>query len=241
MFIRGAYFQDRMANGKPDLFEFLSRYYTPARQLEMKPMMILDTSAIIDMERAFQKQYGLRKSYRFLEQLERTAPGVECIIPPKIKKEIETHALTSTINGRPEIATNTYELLQYLPEEYAPLKAFVAEQHQRLDKARYFLRQMHYANIEGKKCTRDPISQSDWEVIDMGISLGVFAEETFRRNTTKGIINPFHSCPKISVLSSDYHIIWTIERAFQEPEGVEVGNYLKAVDVRRYALESEVK
>ena len=230
-----------MANGKPDLFEFLSRYYTPTQQLEMKPILILDTSAIIDMERAFQKQYGLRKSYRFLEQLKRTASGVECIIPPKIKEEIETHALTSTINGRPEIATDTYELLQRLQEGYAPLEAFVADQHERLDQARYFLRQMHYANIEGKKCTRDPISQSDWEVIDMGISLGVFAEETFRRNTTKGIINPFHSCPKISVLSSDYHIIWTIERAFQEPEGVEVENYLKAVDVRRYVLDGEVK
>ncbi len=228
-----------MANGKPDLFEFLRRYYALAPLLEMNPILVLDTSAIIDLERAFQKQYGLRKSYRFLEQLKRTAGGIELIIPVKIKEEIRDHALTCTINGRPEIAPDTFERLQRLPDRYAPLEAFVAEQYQRLDQARYFLRQMHYAHIEGKKCTRDPISQSDWEVIDTAISLGVFAEDKFTSNSLQQKNNYFHSCPKISVLSADYHIIWTIERAFQEPEGVEVENYLKAVDVRDYVLAGE--
>ena len=223
-----------MTREKPNLFHFLKRYYEPVQELGMSPYLVLDTSAVIDLEQAFQQNYGLLRSYTFIEELAKTIPGLEFVIPEPIKQELKIHQ-ESIRGGKPEISLQTLAKLQRYSLSPAALDNFSREQVERIDAARYTARKIHYALVEGKKAEQDMISHEDWSVIDLGLTLGIFGEYKFEKNTATGK-RRFTECPKVAVLSSDAHIYWTLEQLFQLPEGVGLSQYIKPVNTRNYNL-----
>lgn len=234
-----------MANGKSNLFAYLQRYFRPAKSMEMQPILILDTSAIIDIEQSYQKRYGLRRAHIFLEELITASEGASCIVPKKVFGEVAMHHAHSVINGRPEISQPTYERLRASPpfspklveEEYGQRGLFtpfpIAARPE--EELRYFLRLLCASELCGKKAERDPISRADWDVIDTALSIGCASVEQFRANMGRTVEHFYQHCYKVAVLTADEHILWTLTRSFAEPEGVEMANFLSVVDTRLYA------
>ncbi len=224
-----------MANGKPNLFQFLQRFYATPTSLEMQPVLVFDTSAVIDLEQDYQRKYGLRRASQFLEHLQATAPGLKVLVPPAIKDEVASHRDYS-ISGRPEISPQTLErVLQYQSRD-ATVQEFITRQQDRIDRARYCLRLLYPHVCDGKKGQRDPISLQDWTIIDLAISLGVFSEDQLAKNKENSLSNPLQGCYTTAVLTSDYHVYALIDRVFEEPEGVGLTHFLKPVNVRSYTI-----
>jgi hypothetical protein len=227
-----------MANGQPNIFDYLQRFYQPAHALKMQPVLIMDTSAIIDLEQAFQRQYGLRRSYQFIDQLQESAGGQPLIIiPDGVKEEVHNHK-DYIVSGRPEISQQTIERIVQCTSGIHDLRPFMRTE--RCDGIRYFLRLMYHAGMNGKKRHRDPISFEDWEIIDTAVALGMLGEEQFARQCRAGEENPNRGCYKTAVLSSDRHVYWTIEEAFRHPECVELANYLMPIHVRDYSINGDI-
>ncbi|MBI2666635.1 hypothetical protein HYX13_03415 [Candidatus Woesearchaeota archaeon] len=223
-----------MAQEKPNLFHFLQRYYESVSDLGMSPYLVLDTSAVIDLEQAFQKRYGLLRSHLFLEELSHTARGMEFIVTEPIKQELVAHH-ECIRGGRPEISVTTFEKLQRYSSCPTALQDFRRKQEERIDTVRYTARRSHYALFVGKKAEQDPISSEDWSVIDFGVMLGIFGEYQFEQNAATGK-RRFTNCPKGIVLSSDAHVLLTLEKLFDFPEGVGLAQYIKPLNVRNYDL-----
>ena len=224
-----------MANGEPNLFQFLQRFYTTPAALEMQPVLVLDTSAVIDLDQAYQKRYGLRRATQFLDHLKDTATNLRILIPPMIKDEIASHRDYS-IGGRPEISPQTLErVLQYQSRDTA-VQEFITQQKDRIDRARYCLRLLYPQVCNGKKGERDPISRQDWAVVYLAISLGVFSEDRLAKNKKVDLPNLLQGCYTTAVLTSDYHVYALLDRVFEEPEGVELTHFLKPVNVRAYTI-----
>ena len=224
-----------MANGKPNLFEFLKRFYATPISLGMKPILVLDSSAVIDLDQSYQKKYGLRRSFLFLDHLQNAAPGLQILVPQLIKTELEYHREWQ-VGGRPEISSDTLDKIQRLPSYDEPAELFFSQEQARLDQARYCLRLMYAATAEGKKAVQDPISKEDWKIIDTAISVGIFAEEMLLRNKLTGQKNILWGTYKTAALTADAHIYGTITRVFEEPEGVELTQFIKPVNVRSYTI-----
>jgi hypothetical protein len=201
----------------------------------MQPILVLDTSAVIDLDQAYQKRYGLLRASQFLTHLQATAPGLKVLVPPSIKDEIASHRDYS-IGGRPEISPQTLKrVLQYQSRDTA-VQEFITQQKDRIDQARYCLRLLYPQVCNGKKGERDPISLQDWSIIDLAISLGVFSENQLAQNKENNLLNPLQGCYTTAVLTSDYHVYAMINRVFEEPEGVELTHFLKPVNVRAYTM-----
>src|SRR3989338_7033148 len=98
-----------MPRYQPNLFTYLREYYTGTSTLGMEPVLILDTSAIIDLEAAFRKQYGALKGHLHLERLitTTTSRGLRFVVPPLILEEIECHHLYHQRRGIPEVSETT--------------------------------------------------------------------------------------------------------------------------------------
>ena len=223
-----------MANGKPNLYDSLRLYFSQVAPLQMEPVLIFDTSAVIDLEQDAQRRYGLKKSHEFLDTLQQVT-GATFIFPERVKEELVLHQKYHSVSGRPEISARTLEkIATFASTENWRVDLFSDEHQEKVDGTFYFARLLQQQCCNGKKLSRDPISKVDWDVIDTAISWGMFAEDSYRQNMAAQSTHPFQGVPRISVLSSDYHIYWTLGRLFGEPEGVELESHLKPMNPRLY-------
>ncbi|MDP3734406.1 MAG: hypothetical protein Q8R37_04185, partial [Nanoarchaeota archaeon] len=208
-----------MVHEKPNIYHFLQRYFSDRSGLGMKAVLILDTSAIIELETASRKQYGVNQAHEFLDTLHRTAPeGVEFIVSEGVKKEVKYHAKCH-IGCKPEISPLTSNRILEVPED-KNLLHFMVDKKERIDAARYLLRLLYHSKMGGKKKDTDPISRNDWQIIDTAIAAGIYSEAQFERNKLINPTRPFDDCYRAAILSGDKHIYWTIAKSAEEPEGI---------------------
>lgn len=225
-----------MTSDRPNLYDSLRMYFSQVAPLQMEPVLIFDTSAVIDLEQDAQRKYGFKRSHEFLDTLKQVT-GASFIFPERVKEELDLHQKYHSVSGRPEISAKTLEkILAFASKENQGVDLFLDEHKEKVDGALYFTRLLQQQCCNGKKLKRDPISKVDWDVIDTAISWGMFAEDSYRQNMTAQSVNPFQGVPRISVLSSDSHIYWTLERLFGEPEGVALESHLKPINPRLYNL-----
>jgi len=117
---------------KPNIYEYIESYFNGSTSLGMKPLIILDTCAIIDFESATRKQinFGYRRGHEFINKLSSLVNNTSFIIPDNIMCEIEFHK-NCQISGTPEISEKTYSLLnafaKNIPED---VKLYVEKANQ---------------------------------------------------------------------------------------------------------------
>ena len=208
----------------------------------MKAGIVLDTSAIIDLEQTYRKGKGgtrrYNDSWRFITDLRATADdGAKLFVPPQIEKEVKEHHYEVRINNHPEVSAATVLHL----EKYCTkldLEALLPSNDDSVmeyDSFRYFMRQLYNSRIEGKKKDIDPISRADWEVVDWSYALRNLGSQ----KNSEAFPQIFRSEYRIAVLSSDKHILAPIRWSFEEPEGVENIGLLMPLNIRNYELYRE--
>ena len=210
-------------------------YFSAGTALGMDARLIFDTSALIDLEQDAQRRYGFKRSHTFLDTLQQVT-GASFILPREVREELEIHYKHHLVSGRPEISSHTFSKIERMPTADEELETYLASQQEEVDNVQYFTRLLQQRYCNGKKATLDPISPADWSVIDTALLWGMFAKNTYTKNLATASTTPFQGVPRVAVLSSDYHIYWTLERAFEESECVELGSHLKPFNVRLYDL-----
>lgn len=225
---------------KPTLADYLSKYFELPVKLGMRPVIILDTSAVISLEQAYRQEYSFPCAYTFLDTIsECSKVPAQLVVPNPIRKEIVQHG-QCLLGGRPEISPITIHKIDELPTDPA-LDQFKKNQAhcQQIDSVRYFLRWFYLSGMTGKKLDLDTISHEDWSVIDTAMAYGIMGHQLFTENERSGQLRRFTSAPKAAVLSGDKHIYWTIEEALKNPEIAELAEFTKAINIRDYKLTPE--
>lgn len=230
-----------MSRYKPELFRYLREYFSGMSSLGIKPVVVLDSSGIIQLEQAFRRSVGYDQAYRFLDHLTSTAPERDALIvvPSGVRDEVIQHHLYHFLNKKPEISQRTVDRLSLCPTQLQSVRSYLQTEDgiTRTDAFRYDLRGHYAENITGKKATVDQISLNDWEIIDTALALAHSSASLFKENSGAGSPYPLRGCYRIAVLSGDKHICWTLEEAFNIPKGISLIDYLKPINTRGFIVE----
>ena len=230
-----------MTRYKPELFRYLREYFSGMSSLGIKPVVVLDSSSIIQLEQTFRKKEGYDRAYQFIDHLSSTAPERDALIvvPSGVRDEVIQHHLHHFLHGKPEISKRTVDHLSLCPSQLQNVSLYHQTENGavRVDTFRYDLRGHYTENIAGKKATIDPISFNDWEVIDTALTLANYSASLFKQNSEVGSPYPLKRCYRVAVLSGDKHICWTLEEAFNIPKGISLIDYLKPINTRGFIIE----
>ncbi len=220
---------------RTNLLDHLSNYFQNSSELGLQSTILLDTSAIIDLDTAYRhdQRYGYRRAVQFLQDLKDTAKEqAVLLVPLEIKPEVERHYTNNHINGNPEVSLNTANAICRLPSSIDTLELFEGEMTRSIDLARYFIRLMAPHKLRLKKVLQDPVSPEDWSVIDMAVRIGLSSWYAIGQEhpNSRGL-----PC-RTAVLSSDDHIIQILSGYVVEAEGIALASYVFPVDLRKYSL-----
>jgi len=229
-----------MSRYKPELFRYLREYFSGMSSLGIKPVVVLDSSSIIQMEQAFRRVHGYERAYQFIDDLTSTALERDALIvvPSGVGDEITNHHLYHFLNKKPEISKKTVDRLSVCPTQLQSVLSYLQTEEgvRRTDTFRYDLRGHYTENITGKKATVDQISVNDWEIIDSALALAHYSASLFKQKSEAGSPYPLRGCYRVAVLSADKHISWTLEEAFNIPKGIALLDYMKPINTKEFTV-----
>jgi len=243
--------------GRPNIYAYMKSYFNGLASLGMKPLIILDTCAIIDLELATRKQinFGYKRGNEFVHKLNSLLSNSNLVIPDKIMREIENHK-NCHISGTPEISEKTYDLLvassKGIPEDVKSyvkdanktyetnfgegiLKSSPSDLDSKLYLANWFLHS-NKCNLSNKKFVLDIISTPDLDLIKIALTIANFSAHKFKLNEKNGLHKLLKETYKIAILSSDAHIYKTLNALSREPEFAHLKEYVNPINVRKYDL-----
>ncbi|MBS3169265.1 hypothetical protein J4210_02170 [Candidatus Woesearchaeota archaeon] len=230
-----------MSRYKPELFRYLREYFDGMSSLGIKPILVLDTSSIIQLEQAFRRKQGYARAFQFIDHLTATAPEQDAfiVVPAGVKDEVTQHHLYHSVNRRPEISKETVDRLILSPTQLQSVSSYLQTEQgaSRTDTFRYELRGHYLENMTGKKASADPISLTDWEVIDTALASTAYSASHFRQNSAVGSPHPLWGCYRVAVLTGDKHISWTLGEAFNIPRGTSLADYVRPINTRGFIVE----
>ena len=172
-----------------------------------RPIVFLDSGAIIDFEREVLKKWRLSdvraaSSETFYGLLSDRIPGL--FVSEHIIGEVRPHCECNTINGRPEVSDQTIYALGKLHESYCGFIRDISGTGIEMDLARY--QTFHASSMafekDHKKSCLDPISRTDKELIALALwSKYTCSPSYFDQNVPVS---------QSVIISPDNHIIRTI-------------------------------
>ena len=235
-----------MKRTKIELGDALERYFRP--YIGQVPIMIVDTSTIIDLEEKA-KRFSTR-SFGEVAKILLTdlAKSIKhFIVPSRVLKEVGDHHKYCIKNGRPEISR----------EMYAAICNYAKESRDIVNKTEEFFRtsspysaifddlELLAKNLHNeincgkkeKKIKRDPLSDTDMEVITLSFKFAIKSSACLDEKVAeKGDVpDVLKGTCRIAVLSADSHIYRPINKILETSAGLNYRNYLFAFNTRDYA------
>jgi hypothetical protein len=228
------------------LDSFFSANFGDRGKIEYDPIIILDTSAVIDIEKFFVRNKR-DTAVSCFDKIAQVVGNATFIVPKCVYAEIGEHHKHHKVGKRKEISNETYGFITSCYQETGNQDALINPLVTIADDLRYLIRSLYFENIDEKKLNRDPISCADWDLVDQAIYLArisemylgktldqrVSLEDSPKNVDLDKVPNPF----KIAVLSSDKHIYFPLELLLESPEGIKYNSLLKPINLRNYKLD----
>ena len=232
-----------MSRKKPLLYDHLKSYFTALAEpfktgvLGVTPAVLLDTSAIIDLEEVFRKERhsNALEGLRIMSGAVGGDRDLVYLVTGKVADEVSNQHRHHSINGRPMISSET--CVTTIAFYWDALKNGVdCGDVTPVDDLRYNLRKLYAQHAKGKKWDRDPISQADWSLVDQALCLGWRSREQLANNINAPDGVEPQPIYQTAVLSSDSHVYNTLDLFLKSTEGMFFIPFLKPVNVRDYRL-----
>ncbi|MBT4651647.1 hypothetical protein HOC13_03950 [Candidatus Woesearchaeota archaeon] len=233
------------------LYDYLESFYCSSsphtKELGVIPVIVLDTSAIMDIEKAFVKS-GKKTGAVGLEQIAESARGmgkVKFVVTDRVTQECADHhyhlSSNGYRNGLGDIIFSAVRGFNLTARDENLLFRYNTSELSGFDEMRYGLRELFSSTITGKKAEQDPISPTDLDIIDASMFLAQKSAEQFAENIKQDNGSPLENVYRTIVLSSDAHVNKALNLFLSSPDGARYLDYLRPVNAREYFLVEEGK
>jgi hypothetical protein len=228
------------------LYDYLESFFCAsspyAKELGIIPVVVLDTSAIMDIEKAFVKS-GKKTGAVGLEQIANSARGlgrVKFVVTDRVTQECANHhyhlSSNGYCNGLGDLVFSAVRGFNMSAKENDLLLRHSDLELPGFDDLRYELRETFSSTITGKKANEDPISMTDLDIVDASVFLAYLSAQRFTENLKQGDVPPLEGIYRVVTLSSDAHVNKSLNLFLSSPDGARYLDYLRPVNVREYFL-----